>query len=211
LKKIIAFVVIIISIFIFKKEILTYYANSFIVDNSTKNADMILILSGNMITRVKEAINLKKEGYSKKIFITTVKNYSTKYPHILKSRSELLKEIMNFENVNINYIPSYKNGATSTIDEAKDMAIYLSKNSMKRIILVTDDYHTRRALYIFKKIFKKNNIKTKVQIRAIYNTTYTSSNWYLFESGIITYLLIEPIKTLLYYLIDDNLEIIKNN
>ena len=52
-------------------------------------------------------------------------------------------------------IPSLSGGATSTFDEAEDALYYAGEKGWKRIIIVTDEFHTRRAHYAFKKIFKR--------------------------------------------------------
>jgi uncharacterized SAM-binding protein YcdF (DUF218 family) len=51
-------------------------------------------------------------------------------------------------------IPSLTGGATSTFDEAKDALAYAKQKNWKRIIIVTDEFHTHRAHYALKKYFK---------------------------------------------------------
>lgn len=196
-------------IFIFRENILTSYPKIFIVDNAKKNADAILILSGDIVTRAEGAMSAYKQGYANKLFITTIKNRSSKYPHIIKTRNQYIKDIIEYENININYIPSIKGGATSTIDEAIDMAIYLKKNPLQRIILITNEFHTRRALYIFKKIFKKNNISTHVEVKSVHNKDILK-NWYKYESSLLNFLILEPIKFIFYFFITENLSFIEN-
>ncbi len=196
-------------IFIFRENILTSYPKIFIVDNAKKNADAILILSGDIVTRAEGAMSAYKQGYANKLFITTTKNRSSKYPHIIKTRNQYIKDIIEYENININYIPSIKGGATSTIDEAIDMAIYLKKNPLQRIILITNEFHTRRALYIFKKIFKKNNISTHVGVKSVHNKDILK-NWYKHESSLLSFLILEPIKFIFYFFITENLSFIEN-
>lgn len=207
------FFLIIFLIIAFRQEILSSYFNFFIVDttnSSKKDYDAIMILSGDITTRAQEGIELFQSGYSDKIYISTTKKRSNLYSHILKTKTELIKEIMEFENVQIDYIPSYKDGATSTLDEAKDMAYFLKQNPMKKILLVTNDFHSKRALYIFNKIFKKNNINTIVDIKAIMSNRYDSYNWYMNENSLLNFAILEPLKLILYYFIDDNLIIVKN-
>lgn len=196
-------------VFIFREEILTSYPKIFIVDNATKNADAILILSGDITSRVEGAMEIYRQGYAKKLFITTTKNRSNKYSHIIKTKNQYIKEIIEYEKIPINYIPSIKDGATSTIDEAIDMAIYLRKHPLKRIILFTNAFHTRRSFYIFNKIFDKYNIKTKVEIKSIYNKDLLK-DWYKFEHHFLNFLILEPIKSIFYFFMTENLEIVKN-
>ena len=52
-------------------------------------------------------------------------------------------------------IPSKDDGATSTFDEAFDALSFAKENNWKRIIIVTDNFHTRRALHAFEKVFQE--------------------------------------------------------
>ena len=55
-----------------------------------------------------------------------------------------------------------EDGATSTFDEAADALAMASKEGWKRIILVTDEFHTRRSLLAFKKVFEGSEIEVQV-------------------------------------------------
>ena len=50
-------------------------------------------------------------------------------------------------------IPNRDGGATSTFDEAVDVLSFAKLRNWKRIIIVTDFFHTRRALHAFGKVF----------------------------------------------------------
>ena len=52
-------------------------------------------------------------------------------------------------NVSVGFesVPSLRGGATSTFDEAHDLLAFCIKEKLKHLILVTDSFHTRRALY----------------------------------------------------------------
>ena len=53
-------------------------------------------------------------------------------------------------------------GSTNTITDAQLILQYCTQNKIKRILIVTDPYHTRRALLAFKSQFKQSNIKTSL-------------------------------------------------
>ena len=110
--------------------------------------------------------------------------------------------------VSFEEVPSLKNGATSTLDEAHDLLVFSNKEDLKHLIIVTDGFHTRRALYAFKKVFRGSNIK--LEVSAAKNDTFNEKNWWQSDVGISTYIL-EPIKFVVYIFTSQNVPFIKNN
>jgi uncharacterized SAM-binding protein YcdF (DUF218 family) len=186
-------------------NIASKYASLFIIDTATKGADAILILAGNIETRVVKAIELQQKGYAEQIWTTSPYESKTKYPHILKSQNALLASILTYEKIDKLYIvPSRNKGATSTFDEAYDLASYLQDNLIKRIIIVTDGYHTARTKIAFDKVFKKMNISTKLEYAPSFSNTFDVNNWYKYENSLLRLLVLEPIGLLFYYFSEGN-------
>jgi uncharacterized SAM-binding protein YcdF (DUF218 family) len=108
-------------------------------------------------------------------------------------------------------VPSSKGGATSTFDEAYDIASYLKDNDdVRRIIIVTDGFHTKRAQIAFEKVFEKFNIKTKIQFSPAFDDTFTLDSWFRYENSLFTLLVKEPLKLIIYYFSDSNSTFYKN-
>ena len=195
----------------FKNILLTNYANFFIVSNANKGADLILILSGNVLTRAPHAFNLVKDGYSSRIMITKMRwhqlPFNIKYPNDIELANKIKQKYNIKEEIEI--LPSLNPlGATSTFDEAKDLKNFLIKNKLSNIILVTDENHSRRALMAFKKVMK-NNLNVKLFVSAAPNDIYNKYNWWKSDLGLKTYIL-EIFLYIYYILYDDNIEIANN-
>ena len=73
---------------------------------------------------------------------------------------------------------------------------------------MTDEFHTRRAHYAFKKIFA--NSELKVQVAGVPNEVFSIENWWRSDRGIMAYLG-ETIKFPVYLLWDSEPKIVKNN
>lgn len=205
------FLILILVVYLFRTELLSSYANIFNTSSYTKGADAILILSGNPSTRIEKAVELYKEGYAPKILLTTTIRDGDKYHHIIKSQMDIAKEALEYENIkDFVILPSSKNGATSTFDEAYDLANYVQKNNLKKVILVTDCYHTARSIYAFKKVFSKLDIKTQLEIAGAKNNDFNETNWWHSEAGITAYVL-EPIKFFFYFFRTTNMQGIKES
>lgn len=200
---------ILVGMVFFYRELLTGYASFFDASGYTKGADAILILSGNPETRVEKAVELYRGGYGEQILLTSARAMGNKYHHIFRPQIEMVEEAVAFEGIEAyELVPSLKGGATSTFDEAYDLAQYANKHHMSHIILVTDTFHTARALYAFKKIFDKLGCNVKLEAAGAPNNHFNATNWWHSELGVSVYIL-EPVKFLVYLFRTSNLEIIE--
>jgi len=191
--------------------LLTQYASWFTVQNATKGADALVVLSGSMMTRLPHAIALYQQGYAPIVLLTEERKrvVSSKLKHLVGSNLDFAKKIIQALEVPIQLaiVPSLKGGATSTFDEAYDLLQYARQHHLKRLIIVTDVFHTRRALYAFEKVMEGH----KIEIQAIgaSNPIFDESNWWQADAGISTYVL-EGIKYLVYRFTQQNVTFVKN-
>jgi uncharacterized SAM-binding protein YcdF (DUF218 family) len=198
-----------VSAVLFYKELLSGYASLFDAAGYTKGADAIVILSGNPATRVEKAAALYREGYGGQILLTSAMALGDKYHHIFKTQTQKVVEALAYEGIDgFVQVPSLKGGATSTFDEAYDMAQYAKVHHMTHLILVTDTFHTARALYAFKKVFAKLGLDVKLEAAGASNNHFNETDWWRSEMGLSSYIL-EPLKFLVYSLRSSNLEIIE--
>ena len=202
---IIALLVCVSTLIGFHRYILTSYAEFFTINNFQKNSDAVLILGGSADTRAKKATELYRNGYANKILITHPKAPISEYEEIYVSDFVNLKNILEYEKVEYTIIEDINGGAKSTFDEAKDLIIYLQNNPLDRIIIVTDNFHTKRAKYAFDKVFEKSECKTEIQIAGASNQVYNESNWWKTERGLNAYVS-EGFKYLIYLISDNNIE-----
>ena len=185
-------------VYSFSTQLLKAYAYAFRIDNASKGADCVLILSGNVETRPDHAAFLIHNGYAAKLYHTDQKLWNGRHKEILLKDYEKSQKILGTYNLSADIIPSTKGGATSTFDEAYDLVQYLRSHPMKHIIVVTDAFHTSRAHYAFRKILNLHGFETlKLEMSAAQNEIFDENNWYLSEAGIRSYIL-EPVKYLFY-------------
>jgi len=195
--------------FSYHAPLLTSYAEFFTVHTATKGADAIVILSGMIETRLPKAVALYKEGYAPRILITQerpINALAAQLPCTNRDKAQAFMHMLQAD-CELTVVPSQKGGATSTFDEAYDLKDWARKNSYKRIIIVTDDFHTRRALHAFTKVFKGTNIV--VQAEGAANDFFSERNWWKSDWGLTAYVL-EGIKYSLYLVTSQNIPIIKN-
>ncbi len=204
------FLICICLVFIFRESILSAYARWFEVSNAEKGADAIICLSGGKLTRVPESIRLWKDGYAKKIFLTEQKSINGRYNHLLSTNLLFAQEVAKEMKMKVPWeiLPSQDGGATSTFDEAADALFYAQKKNWKRLIIVTDYFHTRRALYAFEKVLKDSDII--VQVAGVGNDIFNSQDWWKSDRGIMTYFS-ETIKFPIYLFWDAEPNLVSNH
>ena len=211
-RKIVVSLIIVAALLLSQCEVLLKgYARFFTIDNATSGMEAtIVILSGEPLTRVPKALELYTAGYGTRLLLTNERRGNFKASQIFLTQEQEGQEIAKIFNVPAKFelVPSLKSGATSTFDEAYDLLAFCNKENLRHIIIVTDSYHTRRALFAFKKVFKGSNIK--VEVSAAPNEIYNEENWWLSDQGISDYIL-EPIKLAVYLFNSQNVSFIKND
>ncbi len=191
--------------------ILKNYAYLFRIDNASKGADCIVILSGNPETRPDKAAALMAQGYALHLFHTDQRQWNRKHQDLIGLDFNISQKILATYNLSADIIPSTKGGATSTFDEAYDFVNFLRSHPMKHVILVTDAFHTSRAHYAFRKVLDRHGYEDlKVEMSAAPNDIFNEVDWYTTEAGISAYVL-EPIKYLFYIFNTTNSTLAKEN
>ena len=121
------------------------YAASFLRINSPEHSDVILVLGGGMDdSRYWRAVDLMKAGYADKMVLDAEAG-GEKYG---KSNADLASDFLErLRAQNTTVCPVY---ADSTYGETEDVARCLAPMKVSSVLIVTSDYHTRRAFDIFK-------------------------------------------------------------
>jgi hypothetical protein len=129
-----------------------------------------------MFTRIPKALKLYQKGYGNILLLTTERPPNLKVAHIFPTKEKVAEEISKVLAIPVIFesVPSLKGGATSMLDEAHDLFAYCIKEDIKHLIIVTDAFHTRRALYAFKKVFQESGIK--IEAAAVLNEIYNDKN-----------------------------------
>jgi len=191
-------------------SLLTRYARLFSVNNATLGADALVVLAGGIIPRLPYAIELYQKGYAPRIILTQARHPNQRLKQIWGDEWSGAPAVIRALNTKVNlvYLPSLKKGGvTSTFDEAYDLRDFCLKNKFDHLIIVTDMYHTRRALLAFEKVMAGTGIQ--VEAAGAPNDIFSESNWWQTDTGISAYIM-EGIKYAVYFMTDKNVAFIKN-
>jgi uncharacterized SAM-binding protein YcdF (DUF218 family) len=163
-------------------------AKLLLVRNHVKKADAIIILSGDWnLDRERKASELYREGFADKIIrILERENRGFETIKILldsaQTQNAAYLKYFALQGVPRESVILGGTVATSTFNELRAAKAIVEKNNFKSIMIVTSDYHMRRALMTARWFFKTQDIR-------IYNVTVFSKNfhprrWWLREDDI---------------------------
>lgn len=190
---------------VLKEDISSVFENNEFLFSSVKKQGFkqsyegVLILGGNPLVRLNGAIALYQNGIIKKIYITQPKNHIQTYNGLLQSEFEKLSMVLKHLNIPFEVVQNPRNGATSTLEEAKDFVRFAKEREIKEILLLTDSFHTARTYKTFNSVFEKSGLKTQIYIIGIPNPYYNANNWWRSELGLKTYI-VESGTTLAHWL-----------
>ena len=144
------FVVALCAILYFARHpILRFAAESWVVDEPSEHADALVVLSDDNFyaDRATHAAQLFREGVAP----TVVASGRRLRPNA--GISELMEHDLVERGVPREKIVRLSHDADSTKEEAASVAKLAQEMHWKRIVVVTSNYHTRRARYIFSRVF----------------------------------------------------------
>ena len=144
------FVVALCAILYFARHpILRFAAESWVVDEPSEHADALVVLSDDNFyaDRATHAAQLFREGVAP----TVVASGRRLRPNA--GISELMEHDLVERGVPREKIVRLSHDADSTKEEAASAAKLAQEMHWKRIVVVTSNYHTRRARYIFSRVF----------------------------------------------------------
>lgn len=115
-------------------------------DESFKAADVIVCLTGGR-GRIRKALELYEKGYGKTLYISGTDR--------LVNMRDVLRELKWVGPVQDDRI-ILENVSANTIQNAEQVARFVSERGLTRVLLVTSSYHARRAYYVFQKILPRD-------------------------------------------------------
>ena len=144
-----------------------YEGAQFLVMNDPKPADVILVLAGGADARPSRALELAAGGYAPRI-VVDVPDRSQFYG---RSELDLAREWAAKQAVAVEVCPIH---GLSTKEEAHDARSCLTAAHARRVLIVTSDFHTRRAF----STLRRELPNYEFAIAAAYDPTQFGIRWW---------------------------------
>ncbi|HEY0702190.1 MAG TPA: YdcF family protein [Candidatus Acidoferrales bacterium] len=148
-----------------------------VVDEPPETSDVIVVLSGDNYDaeRATRAAALFKSGMAPRVLATgrALRSYAT--------TTDLMKHDLQEHGVPAAAIVELTHKADNTRDEAVAVSQFVVAHGWKKIILVTSNYHTRRAQYIYEHTLPASD---QVTIVAVADSEYDANYWWKTRTGV---------------------------
>ena len=176
------FVVVFVAIlYLARHPILRFAGDFWIVDQTPQVSDVIVILSDDNYEadRATRAAQLFKSGMAPRILA------SGRLLRPYAGIEELMQRDLKGLGVPANAIVPVTHRGTNTREEAIADAQAIAAHGWKKVLLVTSNYHTRRADYIFERTLPAG---TELRVISAPDSEYDPNNWWRTRNGLKRFL-----------------------
>lgn len=183
IKKIFIFTIIMIVFLqfpLFHRFWLTQVGGFLVYQDKIEPADAILVLGGGKPERVLQGVELYQRKYGDKMIFTGECDTAIYGPsHHWALQAEKLAESKEVPKRKIITILNSR----STHDDATLSKTVCDKHNFKSLIVISEPYHTKRAFYTFKKVYKNSGVK--IMIYPAQHSWYKKNIWWQSEEGLM--------------------------
>lgn len=173
--------IIIVQLSLFYKFWLGQVGEWLIHQDKIEKADAILVLGGGREERILEGVTLYQRGYGKYLIMTGEFFEPLFYKKTLHWALQG-KALAHSRGVSNEHIIPILN-SLSTRDDATLSRAECRKRGFNSLIIISEPFHTKRAYYTFKKVYKNSGIK--IMMYPVQNSWYKKDTWWLSEKGLL--------------------------
>ncbi len=121
-------------------------AGSFLIVDVPRPSDVILVLAGETYRRPERALQLLAQGYGRRVVLDVPSSAKLYEFTQIQLAQKYIQDLPQGAAVSVCPIDGL-----STRDESKDAEKCLARDGGRSVLIVTSDFHTRRALDIFQR------------------------------------------------------------
>ena len=177
----------VVALWVSRAAILQTVAELLVVEDARTPSEFVVLLAGNTEERPRRVAELYKQGLAKVVLVCHVRMTETQRARGLPSHTEILVMTLELYGVPRSAIVvlGEEYGVTSTYDEALTVKRYLDERRADGpLALVTSAFHTRRARWIFGRVFEAS--PHTLQMTPAPYESFDATNWWRHEDGLIT-------------------------
>lgn len=151
-------------------------ASFWIVQDRIEPADIIIVIGDDDFTadRAKQAAALFRAGWAPQILA------SGRMLRPYASIADYMARDLESDGVPPSAILRFSHRADDTRDEAEGLRVLAEQKGWQRILLVTSNYHTRRARYIFRKVLPAS---VRLEIASAPDSEFDPARWWESRRG----------------------------
>jgi uncharacterized SAM-binding protein YcdF (DUF218 family) len=165
------------------------------VGSSPQKADAVVLLNGSWNTRPLVAAALVHGGWAPKLILNTVAAHPSQLSGAVPPYFDIAMKALDYGGVPRDRVVRLDSAASTTFDEAKAVADYLTDHPAKRLIVVTEGPHSRRARWIFQRVLAGRPVE--ILMFSGPAEEFDNENWWQCEAGFL-YVVSEYFKLFFY-------------
>jgi uncharacterized SAM-binding protein YcdF (DUF218 family) len=177
------FLFLVLLLLVFRRPLMRMAGNFLIQEDEAEQVDAIFVLSGGPTDRAAEAARLMKAGYASRV-VCTGESVPALFEVIGDSTDEADLSRIALENAGV---PASKieviHRGTSTREESKIIIEHCRQKAWKKIMVVSDKFHTNRINYAFRDSFEDSGIR--LVLRGAPSSLYREDWWWANEAGLL--------------------------
>jgi uncharacterized SAM-binding protein YcdF (DUF218 family) len=171
------FLAVLFVLYLVRNPLLRLAGNFWVVDDPPAHADAIVVLSDDNYygERAARAAELFKAGWAPRV-IASGRNLRA-----YASIAELIQHDLMDRGVPAGAVVRFPNRAENTREEAAAVSEFVASHGWKRVVVVTSNYHTRRARYIYERLLPAG---TSLGVSAAHDSEFDPSGWWRTRLGV---------------------------
>ena len=163
-------------VYLARHPLLRVAARFWIVQDRVTPADVIIVMGDDNFSgdRAAQAAALFKAGWAPQVVA------SGRMLRPYASIADLMAKDLESRGVPSAAVVLFSHRAADTREEAEDLKVLIAQKGWHRILLVTSNYHTRRARYIFRKVLPSN---VTLEVAGASDPQFDPANWWESRQG----------------------------
>lgn len=160
-----------LALYLVRHPIFRFMAESWVTDDPLEKADALIVLSGDNFyaDRATRAAELFREGNAALVVASGKRLRPT------AGSAELTEHDLVERGVPKDKILRFPHDADSTVEEAEALVKLVKTKKWHKIIVVTSNYHTRRARYIFRRVFPQD---IEIRVASARDGDFNPQSWW---------------------------------
>jgi uncharacterized SAM-binding protein YcdF (DUF218 family) len=158
-------------IYLARHPLMQLAASSWIVQDRVTPADVIIVIGDDNFSadRATETASLYKAKWAPLVVASgrMLRSYA--------SLADIMAKDLESQGVPASSVVLFSHRAADTREEAEALRVLVVQKGWRRILLVTSNYHTRRARYIFRKVLPE---KVSLAVVGAADSQFNPSNWW---------------------------------
>jgi uncharacterized SAM-binding protein YcdF (DUF218 family) len=182
LLSLIALCTVIGALYVARRPLLREAASFWIVADAIQPADVIIVIGDDDFAgdRAREAATLFQNHWAPQVVA------SGRMLRPYTSIADLIARDLQAQGVPASAILRFSHRANNTLEEAQGLRVLIAQRQWRKVLLVTSNYHTRRARYIFRKTLPS---EVSLEVAGAPNSDFEPGTWWQSRQGRKTFFL----------------------